>query len=541
MESNEEYEERIFNQQQKYNTPNPPIPPKKVPFKEPKKPRNKSLVKKQTGKEPSATPKVKKGSGKTVPTVSHKKQTGFRFAGKNGFLTYPQYKGTETPLDIMNKLKLFFEEKNLKLESAIVALENHSKDGKEEQEEDPGVHYHIVFKCGKRIDASDPHFFDPIVGQHGDYKTCRQFLNSVLYTAKEQNYSLFNLDISAIRKAIESKTSVAHHTVANKILEKPFRTLEKVTNKWPGYMIQHKNKVEDFIEMVQNFHSDEKLPYYGVRIPWPDLNDPAPHKISSWVSNNFNGQERPHKQKQLYVWGPANLGKTHILMDLSKRFRRYIISDEEKFDHEYHDHQYDFATMDEFVGQKKVSWINAFVEGTEVRLNKKNSRNGSLKRKNLPVIFCSNKSLEEVYSELKNKSPYQFEALKCRFEEVELKKPFKLEFLEAPVSELREAEGLNPDPYALEEEEKENSLFEMSDEVQEEPQPNVIIDISQEEEDESPPVPLKRTKRIYLPPLEGENEEDDAEVRSLFKKGYKRPKKQKKKFLPDSDEGEDLL
>lgn len=288
MESEQEAQVRLEKQWEQQNQlvrrVEPPLPPKKVAEK-PTRPRNKSLVKKQTGKEPPSLPKVKEVP---IKKRSHHKKGGiFRFQAKNGFLTFPQYTGNLQPADVMVRVKTFFASKELQLESAICALENHSNDEKEGSVVDPGVHYHIIFKCKRKIDTSDPRYFDEILEQHGDYKPCRQFLNSVLYATKENCYTLFNLDVSAIRKAIESKTSVAHHTVANKILEKPFRTLEKVVRKWPGYMLQHKNKVEDFIEIVQGFELDRKVPYYGVSIPWPELNNPAPQAISAWVSANF--------------------------------------------------------------------------------------------------------------------------------------------------------------------------------------------------------------------------------------------------------------
>ena len=551
MESEQEAERRLAKEWIEKNRltrePNPPLPPKKVVEKT-TRPRNKSLVKKQTGKEPSALPQVRKVPSTKPKAKSHPGRGVFRFAAKNGFLTFPQYKGNLEPADVMVRVKSFFASKELQLESAICALENHSNDSKEDVTEDPGVHYHIIFKCKKRIDTSDPRYFDELLEQHGDYKPCRQFLSSVIYATKENNYSLFNLDINSIRKAIESKTSVAHHTVANKILEKPFRTMEKITNKWPGYVLQHKNKVEDFVEMVQGFQLDRKLPYYGVEIPWPDLMNPAPQAISAWVSKNFDGSKRPHKQKQLYVWGETNMGKSSLLMDLEQRFNRYIICDEEKFDSDYNDATVQFCTLDEFVGQKKVSWINSFVEGAPMRLNKKGTRNGYTKRGNPPVIFCSNKPLEEVYSELKVKCPTQFEALKERFLEVHVTKQFRLVFLEAPVEVLREEQGLNPDPRQGEVEEDDNAMDTFAEDLATLDQINNEAELfEQSEEEEGSPLPppdrpLKRTQRIYIDPKDDESSEEVEIVKTSGKKLFKKtPAKKRRKFLPDSEEeSEDL-
>jgi len=548
MESEQEAQERLFRQQQQPHVPNPPMPVKKVPEKA-TRPRNKSLVTKQTGKEPRAFPKVLKDITHEPQRSHHKK--GFRFQGKTGFLTFPQYNGPLTPIEVMDRVKKFFEQTNYQLESCIVAKENHSNDSKEGVTEDPGQHYHIIFKTKRPIDTTNARYFDELLGQHGDYKTCRNFLQSVIYATKENNYQLFNLDVNAIRKAIESKTSVSHHTIATKILAKPKRSLEEVSRKWPGYMIQHQRKVEDFIELVQGFEHENKIPYYGVEIPWPDLEHPGEHAIASWVHNNF-GKPRLHKQKQLFVWGPKNMGKSHILMDLEKRFKRYIIGDEEKFDTDYKDDQVEFCTFDEFVGQKKVSWINNFCEGVHMKLNKKGG-NPMTKRGNPPVIFCSNKSLDQIYSELKEKSPFQFEALLERFEIVELKRQFRLKFLEKPMEQLREEQGLNPDPRAQEEGDEQpyandesfaEALTELSDlnykgEL-------VIEDDEEEEESEELPPPssrpvLKRTKRINLVQEDFSDEEQQIAQFVRPKKGTKQPpKKRRKKFLDSEEEEEDL-
>jgi len=547
VESEQEREERLFRQAQQPHVMNPPLPPRaeKVP---PSRPRNKSLVKKQTGKEPRAFPKVKASKVPPSERVHHKARGIFRFQGKHGFLTWPQYKGGLTPVEVMERTKMFFASKNLQLQSAICALENHSNDEKEQIFEDPGVHYHVIFKVAKRIDTTNCNYFDEILEQHGNYVPCRQFLNSVVYATKENNYSLFNLDISAIRKAIESKTSVAHHTVASKILAKPFRTMKKITEKWPGYVLQHQNKVQDFVELVQSFQEEELLPYYGVQIEWPTVDNPAPHAISSWVSNNFDGKERPHKTKQLFVWGATNMGKSHILIDLAKRFTPYIIGTEEKFDRPFDNFKHKFAIFDEFCGGKQVWWLNTFLEGGPMQLNLKNSRNGCMKKVNIPVIFCSNKSFEQIYEKLKNENPFQYEALYNRFQHVQVTQQFRLQFLPAPVEVMREEAGLNPNPRAQEEgeglpypddESFAETLTELSDlnykgEL-------VIEEDDEEEESEEPPPSqsvLKRTKRINLV-QEDDSEEGQMEFVRPKKVNKKvQVKKKRKRFLKDSDEEE---
>ena len=117
MESNQEMEERLFREQQQQHLPNPPMPVKNLP---PKK-RAPKKQKKQTGKEPSAKPKVR----------SHHGSTGYRFKATTGFLTYPQIENPITPEQQLEKFMAFMKAKNHPVAQCIVALEQHKKDEKE--------------------------------------------------------------------------------------------------------------------------------------------------------------------------------------------------------------------------------------------------------------------------------------------------------------------------------------------------------------------------------------------------------------------------
>lgn len=96
-----------------------------------------------------------------------------------------------------------------------------------------------------------------------------------------------------------------------------------------------------------------------------------------------------------------------------KYFRGWRIPDDKDWCDGYSD-KYDWAYFDEFRGQKKVNWLNSFTDGSPVPLNVRNSR-PYIKRKNLPVIICSNMSIQGIFH---NVNPLLLAALESRFIEI---------------------------------------------------------------------------------------------------------------------------
>ncbi len=83
----------------------------------------------------------------------------------------------------------------------------------------------------------------------------------------------------------------------------------------------------------------------------------------------------------------------------------------EDFDDEYENNTYDLIVIDEFKGQRKLTWINKFVEGAPMSLRKKGSQ--YLKTDNPPVVILSNYNLEQCYSKVKD---WRLEPFRARFD-----------------------------------------------------------------------------------------------------------------------------
>jgi len=81
----------------------------------------------------------------------------------------------------------------------------------------------------------------------------------------------------------------------------------------------------------------------------------------------------------------------------------------------WEDNRYDLAVFDEFQGQKTISWMNEFAQGSVVMLKKKGSQ--YLKAQNIPLLVVSNHPLVEVYH---NVASDKVATLECRFTQVHI-------------------------------------------------------------------------------------------------------------------------
>ena len=70
---------------------------------------------------------------------------------------------------------------------------------------------------------------------------------------------------------------------------------------------------------------------------------------------------------------------------------------DEDFYDGYEDGCYDLVVMDEFKSHKKIQFLNAWCDGQPLPLRQKGCQ--SVKNDNLPLIVCSNFSIENCYHE----------------------------------------------------------------------------------------------------------------------------------------------
>jgi len=145
-------------------------------------------------------------------------------------------------------------------------------------------------------------------------------------------------------------------------------------------------------------------------------------QIVEWLNLNLL-QVRAFSQKQLWIWGPTSHGKTTLKNDLEQCLRIYTVPNEDFYD-EYKDSLYDVIIFDEFVGDKKITWMNNLCDGSTISLRQKGHQ--IMKRDKKPVIVLSNRSIRQCYSHV---SMPIFETINRRFVEVSLGAPIEVEIL----------------------------------------------------------------------------------------------------------------
>lgn len=302
----------------------------------------------------------------------------FHLQSKKFFLTFPQNDtAKETALE------------NIKLHLpcyswVMIAQENH-KDGEK--------HLHIGIEFKEKVRTRKVDYFDCITGKHGNYKTMKSVAGTIKYLRKEDPSPLIDGDVPVDGKSKKDNKGDSVASMINAGIN-----LHEVYNEEPGYFMTHKRQIEELAGWLAVKKLKESLTAFPGRFLYTGL-DQGTMEITSWLNGNLNKDvPRPIKSAQLYVRGPANSRKTSLATFLSKWFRIYWVPKDEAFYDYYNDEDYDIIVFDEFKMQKSLQWINSFIEGAPVLVRKKGV-SGTMKLKNLPVIFLTNYSVQTLLAD----------------------------------------------------------------------------------------------------------------------------------------------
>lgn len=306
---------------------------------------------------------------KPAQTETVKNTKGFRIDGKNFILTFPQCDRKKE--EAIQWIEHKFQQE---LKGYIVCEEAHA---------DGTPHLHVFLSFHKRKNIRQPDYFDCIGGKHGNYQVCRSAKNSIQYVVKAGNYIAKGVDVEQTKK---EKTG---DKVARLIDEG--KTLAEVKEEESGYFLMNKRKIEDYATWVECEKARKS------KIDWipPKLDGltGANLQIAEWICKNIR-QTRSFKAPQLFITGKPNLGKTSLVEWLKKSLSVYLFPMEEEFYDHYTDLD-DLVVLDEFKGQKKITFLNEFLQGSTMSIRKKGTQ--GIKQKNIPVIILSNLTLEACY------------------------------------------------------------------------------------------------------------------------------------------------
>lgn len=329
----------------------------------------------------------------------------YRLSAKKLFLTFPQC--VTTVGSVVDNVKTKY---GTNLQWVVAAVESHA---------DGHPHLHIGIALKSRCNYSSPNCLDDIAGQHGDYRAMKNQRKCLEYITKCGNYQEFGINTKTFLTAQANKQSGKLTLVATMVSEG--KSLRDVDLVYPGIVLQHKKKIEEYLTWKQVEAQRQSLqPWKGLDME--AMTDPVCLAIGRWLDTNIK-KPRDHKQKQLYIWGPVNVGKTYMVMQLIKYLSTYVIPASEDFYDFYEDKMYDLAVLDEFKANKTVQWLNQWLEGSMMNLRKKGAQ--YLKVQNIPTIILSNYRISEVYTKV---SADKLLTLEARLDVIEVTQRLDLKF-----------------------------------------------------------------------------------------------------------------
>lgn len=311
------------------------------------------------------------------PKAPSKKRTRkYRFRGQSLFATFPQCTTTkETALsNILSEWSdtLF----------VIVCEEQHAN-------EDP--HLHCIVKFKSQLDIEDPHFADFIGGKHGSYEPVKAMNRAIEYVMKDKNYITHG---ELPKKFVTVKEKIGDSVI--KAIQEG-ATMEMIRTGWPLYYMMHMRKIMDYYAAHTAAMMSTKLKDFPGFVVPNILTDRIGYEVATWANLNFLSP-RTHKQKQLWLCGPPDCGKTHFLEQLEQYYLIYRPVKNSKYYDGFSEEIYKGMAFDEYKGQKYITCLNELLEGTTVNLEVKGSMVRKSKEKgNMPIIILSNYTPAEAY------------------------------------------------------------------------------------------------------------------------------------------------
>lgn len=260
----------------------------------------------------------------------------------------------------------------------------------QEQHEDGDKHLHICVRGKEKFHIRGANKLDLTWRgdvYHGNYKAAGRPRGWLEYISKEDGRPWTWPDDFNINDFVKCKNK--NDTVALMIINGG--TSKDVRDDHPGYYLMHKTQILSLENEIATERAKAEL------LPWKTINpaglEEPQAQIVQWLNNNIL-QPREFKQKQLFIHGPANMGKTSLVIQLMRCCHTYALPYEQYFNDWTDD--FDLVVLDEFKAQHRLTFLNNFMQGgVPMSIPKKGGQ--AIKKKNQPVIILSNYSPEACY------------------------------------------------------------------------------------------------------------------------------------------------
>lgn len=318
----------------------------------------------------------------------------------------------------------------------ILICEEHYKEGAKHE-----FHFHIAILAApkKRFQLRSDKYFDDIFGIHGNirpvpYKPRDKPMTSwdtsklwvkVRYCLKEgYGYSKYPQTFDPVHywKQAQLKKNTRIAIVYEAIREDPrMETIDDIDDRFPDLVGMQLKNLEGYVAYEQEKRRRrQKITWNGVFTTSRCITTQA---IVDWFNVNLRTY-RGFKQKQLWLYGPPDCGKTAMIYLISRTLRHFeIIEDNGWFDG-YEDGCFDFMSIDEMSAETvHHSVLKKLAAGYPMKLKRRNNR-PVLKTEILPLIVTCQASIDQLYS---GKIPgIDVDAIKARFTEIRIDHPLGL-------------------------------------------------------------------------------------------------------------------
>ena len=354
-----------------------------------------------------------------------------RYRCKNWFLTFPRCDtAKEVVLENLKKCD------KVKILGVVIAQETH---------EDKGLHLHVALWLQK-LACLPCDYWDRLTGKHGNYSKMRNQLAAYKYCYKDDPQPLEYGTIAVSNLVKNTQTIVsATGSVRTKngvsdmvagMCAKEDVTMDDILTLHPGWCLLHRRQIQD----LMNYYRNKRVAQQHK--PWKMLKYTGDNfetkMIVGWLNANIC-QTRPHKTRQLYLYGDAGTYKSSFLAKLLEYCYAYNIPTNEDWFGDYPvNPEPQLCYIDEFKGAKfTLQWLNQFVEGIRMSLKVKGTV-PIIKTDNPPVIICSNVSIYHVYRKAIEKNPVMEGTIDARWLEIRLSDPIDMDNIVWPDSQVEE-------------------------------------------------------------------------------------------------------
>jgi len=324
----------------------------------------------------------------------------FRMDAKNFFLTYPQCSMTKEEC-----LRRLISMMAHNITGVIVCQENHK---------DEGTHLHALLLLSKRLHVTSARYFD-LGTVHGNYRVARDVKSSINYIKKDGNYVEWGIVPQGTAKTVRHKESISAEIV--KDLNNGM-TYKQLFAKYESFCVLHGKQLQWLVNEHTNLQVKLK-PWLGLL----ELSYEGSWKqVARWINDNV-GKQRPHGQKQLFIYGTTGLGKSWMAMQLKNYFNTYWAPNTEVF-WDGLTNETELVVFDEFNTTHTITFLNQFLDGTHMNVKVKGGQ--FHKTSNPAMIILANHGLRNIYCKADD---VVYECLDRRLEQICVTTRCPLEFL----------------------------------------------------------------------------------------------------------------